>query len=274
AQRRDADPKTDGALANRPESPPEMAVVECDGGRIRTPEPGHGPGVHRDGEGWGEAKKACLIRAPPTASDPDPPPEPPEWFADPKHVAQLAETQALSVASARPTEMAKAPTTVGSKPAAKAPTANPDWRPKRLVRTVLSSIANSKTFGKQMEREAKRRRFGEAKIKGFLGGGLPWNWSLQKAHFKDFTPILDFIHALGYLFVAAKAIQKADEDAWDQYLVWMRGAWQGEIAQVLEELRQWQTKYGEPSADAPEQDPRVILATTTTYLENNQDRMK
>ena len=36
AQRRDADPKTNDALAQRPESPPALAVVECDGGRIRT----------------------------------------------------------------------------------------------------------------------------------------------------------------------------------------------------------------------------------------------
>ena len=40
AERRDADPKTDEALAIRPASPPELAVVECDGGRIRTREPG------------------------------------------------------------------------------------------------------------------------------------------------------------------------------------------------------------------------------------------
>ena len=36
AERRDADPKTAEALAQRPEAPPTLAVVECDGGRIRT----------------------------------------------------------------------------------------------------------------------------------------------------------------------------------------------------------------------------------------------
>src|SRR5208337_5106679 len=40
AERRDADPKTDNALAMRPESPPPLAVVEGDGGRIRTREAG------------------------------------------------------------------------------------------------------------------------------------------------------------------------------------------------------------------------------------------
>src|SRR5947209_5982280 len=100
ARRRDADPKTDDALAERPESPPSLAVVECDGGRIRTREPGHGPGVHRTGEGWRETKNACLIRAKRTLSEEDPEPEPPACFCDPKHVAKIAETEALSVASA------------------------------------------------------------------------------------------------------------------------------------------------------------------------------
>src|SRR5438270_6550242 len=100
ARRRDADPKTDDALAQRPESPPALAVVECDGGRIRTREPGHGPGVHRTAEGWRETKNACLVRARRTLSEDDPEPEPPACFCDPGHVAMIAETEALSVASA------------------------------------------------------------------------------------------------------------------------------------------------------------------------------
>ena len=84
---------------------------------------------------------------------------------------------------------------------------------------MLASIAESKVFGKQMEREAKRRRFFEANAKAFLGDGLPWNWSIWKKHFPDFTPILDFIHVLSYLFLTAKAVHDAPEDAWSQYLV-------------------------------------------------------
>jgi hypothetical protein len=272
AQRRDADPKTDDALAQRPESPPALAVVECDGGRIRTREPGHGPGVHRTAEGWRETKNACLIRAKRTPSEEDPEPEPPACFCDPKHVAQIAETEALSVASASPPQ--------GSRPQASEPSEEKglvspaDWHPKRLVRTVLSSMAESKDFGKQMAREAKRRRFGEAGAKAFLGDGLPWNWSIWKRHFGDFTPILDFIHVLSYLFLAAKAVHEVAEDAWSQYLAWMRGAWQGEVGQVLEELRVWQAKRGEPPEDAPDHDPRKILAKTIHYLDNNQGRMK
>jgi len=272
AQRRDADPKTDDALAQRPESPPTLAVVESDGGRIQTREPGHGPGVHRTGEGWRETKNACLIRATRTLSDEDPEPEPPACFCDPKHVAKIAESEALSVASALPAPESRQNE---PKPSKDTELVSPaDWHPKRLVRTVLSSMAESKEFGKQMAREAKRRRFGEALAKAFLGDGLPWNWSIWKRHFSDFTPILDFIHVLNYLFIAAKAVHALAEDAWSQYLAWMRGAWRGEVDQVIEELRLWQAKLGEPPEDAADHDPRKIVAKTIHYLENNRARMK
>ena len=90
--------------------------------------------------------------------------------------------------------------------------ATDDWRPKRLVRTVLGSMADSNPFSKQMEREAKRRRFFEANTKAFLGDGLPWNWSSWKRHFSDLTPILDFIRVPSYLFLAAKAVHNAPQD--------------------------------------------------------------
>jgi hypothetical protein len=270
AQRRDADPRSDAALAPRSDAPPQLAVVECDGGRIRTREPGRGPGVHRTAEGWREDKNACLIRALRTVSTEDPQPEPPESFCDPKHVAKIAETEALSVAAAVP----RNPTAADEDLETLGPLAPPaTWRPKRLVRTVLSSLAEAKTFGGQMVREAKRRRFFEAQAKAFLGDGLPWNWSIWKRHFSEFTPILDFIHVLSYLFVAAKAVHEDAQDAWDQYLAWMRGCWSGEVAQVIEEHRHWQTKLGLPPEDASETDPRVIVSKTITYLENNQPRM-
>jgi hypothetical protein len=270
AGRRDADPRTDDALARRPEGPPELAVVECDGGRIRTREPGHGPGVHRTAEGWRETKNACLIRAARTPSEEDPQPEPPGCFCDPGHVAKIAETEALSVAA--PRAAAAGPEREPPEPEGLVPPA--DWHPQRLVRTVLSSLAGSTDFGEQMAREAKRRRFAEAPAKAFLGDGLPWNWSIWKRHFAEFTPILDFIHVLSYLFLAAKAVHESADDAWDQYLAWMRGAWGGEVGQVLEELAAWRARLGEPAEGAPEGDPRVVLQKTSTYLENNRDRMK
>ena len=273
--RRDSDPKTDDALALRSDCAPELAIAECDGGRIRCRHPDRGPGVHPVGEGWRETKVACLIRAQHQTFEEDPQPEPPECFCDPHHVAKLAETEALSVAAPIPQDPPESPGATGQS-LEDSPTIPPiDWRPKRLVRTVLASMAEAKAFGKQMHREAKRRLFFQARAKAFLGDGLSWNWSIWKEQFSDFTPILDFIHALSYVFIAAKTVfPDSPANAWSQYLVWMRGCWQGEVDQVLGELRIWQDKLGKPLAEAVDQDPRNILAKTITYLENNRDRMR
>jgi hypothetical protein len=271
AARRDAAAKSVAGLAERPEAPPELAVVECDGGRARTREPGHGRGVHLSNEGWRETKNACLIRATHESFADDPQPEPPDCFCDPKHAAKIAESEALSVAAPR---AARSPDEAPHNEQTDAPSPDADWRPKRLVRTVVSSMKNSRDFGRQMAREAKQRRFYESPAKAFLGDGLPWNWTIWKEHFRNFTPILDFIHPLSYLFLAAKTVQaSSSEDAWSQYLAWMRGCWQGEVEQVIAELQAWQTKLGEPPPKVPETDPRKIVATTVHYLQNNRSRM-
>ena len=43
-----------------PEEPPRLAVVECDGGRMRTRQPNQGRGVLEPH--WRETKNACLLR--------------------------------------------------------------------------------------------------------------------------------------------------------------------------------------------------------------------
>lgn len=276
AARRDAEPGGVAGLARRPEEPPDLAVVECDGGRVRMRQPGHGRGVHLSGDGWRETKNACLIRASRKTFLEDPQPEPPPCFCNPKHVAKLAETEALSVAAPRAvaqtdvellTERTDAEVNVVDEQ-------KEDWRPKRLVRTVVSSMKTSRDFGRQMAREARQRRFYEAVAKVFLGDGLPWNWTIWKEHFPDFIPVLDFIHPLSYLFLVAKSVYPLSaEDAWAQYVAWMRDCWQGNVGHVLDELRGWQNRIGLPPPEAPENDPRKIVASTITYLENNRSRM-
>jgi hypothetical protein len=53
----------------------------------------------------------------------------------------------------------------------------------------------------------------------------------------------------------------------------MRGCWQGEVDQILEELAQWQARLGEPPTEAPAGDPREILRVKRQYLRHNRPRM-
>lgn len=249
-----------------------LAIVEFDGGRIRTRKTGCGPGVHLDAKGWNETKNAIFVSASSETSQTDPQPEPASCFLDPDHVAKLTE-------KAKTKEKAGADDTLPVED--EEPSASEEdggnragHKPKRLLRTVISSMKNSSEFGKQMKREATRRRFGEADRKAFVADGLTCNWSIHAQHFRDYVPILDFTHAVGYLFTASLACWGKSESAWLAYARWMRAAWRGDIAEVIEELKTHQERIGAPPEDASEDDPREQLRRVIGCLENNRTRMR
>ena len=169
---------------------PDVAVVSCDGGRIHTRAPGHGPGVHQ--ARWRETKHASFERMhAPAARDEDPCPALPDTFRQVAHVAKIAEKAAFA--------------------AENPPENHARYRgPERILRTCLSSLVSSHEFGPQMHAEAARRLFFAAARRVFISDGLPWNWSLWREHFSTFTPILDFIHAVQYLYAAALAWEAND----------------------------------------------------------------
>ena len=143
-----------------------------------------------------------------------------------------------------------------------------------MLRTVLSSMASSDDFGPMMEREAKRRRFQESQLRAFLGDGLPWNWTIWKRHFPTFTPILDFIHPIHYVFDAAMAWADEEAEGWRCYVRHVTLCWQGRVDDVIRELttvcRERGINLEETLAD---DDPNKALADALRYLTNNRSRM-
>jgi hypothetical protein len=261
--------KRDEDQLSRPhiETPPELAVVQCDGGRIMTRQPGQGPGVHQ--QAWKETKNAGLFRMTSQMSEEDPHPELPSAFADRTRVAQLAEMA-----------IPENPEENGEKgPPADVPETLPRrsddaTRPKVLVRSVLSSMADSATFGQQMKHEATQRRFDEAPRRAFVGDGLPWNWTIHREHFSDYVPILDFIHVTKYLYAAASIIDDSDDGAWQLYLSLANLCWQGESAEVIEELLSWLKHNGVPQPETVSKDhPLRPVVDAWRYLDHNRARM-
>ena len=250
---------------------PQVAVVEFDGGRIRTRRSDCGPGVHLCGKGWNETKNAAFVSVSSETSDVDPKPDPPACFLNSEHVSQLTD----QVKTAENTEReAPAADLKRNDSSDQEPSKRKDpHQPIRVLRTVVSSMKCSREFGEQMASEAKRRRFDEAPRKAYLGDGLGCNWTNHAKHFSDYTPVLDFTHAVSYLFDASVICFGKTPEAWKVYCRWMTLCWQGKIATVLEELESHQTRIGLPPEDAADDDPREKLRVVIGYLRNNQKRM-
>ena len=126
-----------------------------------------------------------------------------------------------------------------------------------------------------MAASAWSQGFYQAQRKGFVGDGQSANWSIWETHFKlrGFVPILDFIHALTYVFNAAMA-DRSFEEGWRIFQEWIEGVWHGRVAEVIAVLRLRQQELGIPMETDPETHPRRVVAKSLTYLENQQERMK
>ena len=245
------------------ENVPDLAVVEMDGGRIRTRQEDRGSGTHEPR--WRETKNALFLRMQSDVQAADPCPELPDSLQNRSRIRRLVlEFSGSADGVEEPPE---------DEPAA---TDSPRYKgPQRLVRTCLSSLDQSRDFGPLMAAEAHRRGFFDAGRQAFVGDGMKCNWTIQKTHFPDFTPIVDLLHVISYLYHAALAVGGDEDFGWGHCLEWTRACWQGRVGDVIEELTAWLAPQKPlPDEEVRDDDPRVIVAKALTYLSNNRSRMK
>ena len=273
--------------------PPSVAAVATDGGRIFTRAENAGRGVHD--AAWKETKIANLTSLSSQPSEVDPHPELPGCFGDKTSVGKLVrEIKSIRNEAVDDTAIQGDDSSAEDDEAAKPLVSPPQFafdrqddepdesafgskskslRPVRLVRTCVASMCSSDEFGPMVAAEAKRRRFFEAGRRAFLGDGLAWNWTLQKRHFPDFEPIVDFVHPMTYIFEASRVVD-SEGDGWALCERWLEASWQGNLTSVLEELRHWQTLHPSPPREKlAKTDGRSIVARAVTYLSNNESRM-
>src|SRR5437870_9324515 len=123
-------------------------------------------------------------------------------------------------------------------------------------------MANSATFGRLVAAEAQERDFYRAARRAFVADGAAYNWTLQRTYFADFEPIVDFLHVLCYVYLAAWAVGADEAARWSIYVGWLRACWGGRVKEVNEELGQWQGRIGKPpkGEEVNAKDPRVLIA--------------
>jgi hypothetical protein len=251
---------------------PAVAVVEMDGGRMQIRDERFGkppeeesdkPEEFRKGRFWRETKVGCLINVASTVSAEDPCPEIPRVFVDPRRMRQIArEIKGIGVEEPEETSSRS-----------EAESVDRPGRPTVLVRSVIATREKIESFGKQLAAAAWQRGFAAAPRKAFVADGLEANWSTWRRHFSHYTPIVDFIHALCYVFAAALAARRLRE-GWPIYCQWAQWIWSGRVEIVIAALQQRQQEMGLPEKNEPEESPRAKVAAALCYLQNQQSRMR
>src|SRR5262249_61506760 len=96
-------------------------------------------------------------------------------------------------------------------------------------RQVIASRQRWPMFAPLRAQAAWALGFQGATRKAFVGDGSANNRKLQRRFFGSFVPILDFIHALSYVFAAALAGRRFAA-GWAVYQQWIGWVWQGRVA--------------------------------------------
>lgn len=264
---------------------PDVAVVGADGGRLQifersatdaaastdAAEAASDESDERDevGKHWREDKIGLLMTMTSDEHESDPCPEIPQNFVDPLRIVKLAREFKRHVPATE-----EAVKEAADPDAEQEAYEDPQWEPPKV--TAKHLVASRRVwgmFGPLVATAAWLAGFYGAKRRAFLGDGAGNNWTLWRNYFSSFTPILDFIHALTYVFAAAMA-GRGFAEGWECYVRWIGWVWQGRLEEVLAALTARLSELGEPSADEPANSPRQIVARSLEYLRNNQERMK
>jgi hypothetical protein len=268
---------------------PDLAVVMADGGRLQildrapagTPpaaesepaaaaaEPGWDEEPPPATGHWREDKVALLLTMQSAVAAADPCPDIPAGFLDVLRIPKLARELKKDV---RASEDAVADSDE-PEVAAEALREQAYEPPEVLTRQVVASRGRWPAFAPLVAAAAWALGLQGAARRAFVGDGSANNWALQRRFFGSFVPILDFIHALSYVFAAATAGRRFAA-GWACYREWIRWVWQGKVELVIAALQQRQAELGLPEKDEAATSPRQVVSKTLTYLENHRDKMQ
>jgi hypothetical protein len=219
---------------------------------------------------WREDRIALLMSMSSKVMPSDPYPQIPDGFLDPVRMRRLARelTQHGKIIVGSQEDLPPEEEVLLTVAGPKENYQPPKVRSKRL----LASRHDWEHFTPIVATEAWSRGFQKATRKAFVADGAKCNWTLHKRSFAQFVPILDFIHALSYVYAAATAGQ-TEEVGWACYQKWIQWVWQGQVAQVIAALAERQRQIGIPDQSDGPTTPRRVVAKTLTYLQNHQDKM-
>lgn len=252
------------------EQVPQVVSVQMDGGRLQI--------RARNAEGdkseadcaeepatfWRELKAGCLLSMQSQVHAEDPCPRIPATFVDSRKMREIAKEIKGFSSEGLPSAEAEEV----SEPVCR----DRPGRPQPLVRSVVAMVSGLEEFGVRLASAAYARGFAAAPRKAFLADGAESNWSVWRTWFSHYTPIVDFVHALMYVYAAAMA-GCPPAAGWARYRQWAQWLWGGQVALVIGALTERQQELGQPEKEETGT-PRAQVAQSLGYLTNQQSRMK
>jgi hypothetical protein len=128
-------------------------------------------------------------------------------------------------------------------------------------------------FGERLVAAAYARGFHAARRKAFVADGGTSNWSVHKKFFSHYTAVLDFTHALCYVYAAAMA-GRSFAEGWKEYCHWAQWLWEGATSRLITAVAERAQALGPPGEGDGDTSPRTIVAEARQYLTNQKSRMK
>lgn len=275
------------------QTPPSLAVVEMDGGRLQIraapdegqptpaavpvadpqPSPVMPAQAEPDPRGrvghWREDKVGCLLTMTSEVQAVDPCPQIPALFVDPLQALKLAQ-QIGHCSAAQGTPFT--PTPPPPEDAAALQHGPRPGRPQLQSRRVVASRKSSDAFAPLLASVAWSMGLLQASRQAFVADGAAENWSVYRRYFSRFTAVLDFLHALSYVYAAALA-GRTFAQGWPIYERWIGWVWAGRVDAVIAELTARQQELGPANRDDKEGSPRRVVQESLTYLSNHRDKM-
>jgi hypothetical protein len=222
------------------------------------------------GKHWREDKVGLVLTMSSERHASDPCPDIPETFIDPGKIVKLVRQlkkqpalgeEGLEAGNPEAVEEVLQETT--------------EYQAPRLEqRIVVASRRRWPLFGPLLAQAAWQSGFAQAERKAFVADGAGAIWGLWRRYFSGSVPILDFIHALSYVFAAAMAVGGDLVRGWPLYVEWIAWVWQGQVARLIERLAVWQEEHGKPEAGERSSQPRAVIDGVLTYLRNHEPMMQ
>jgi hypothetical protein len=249
------------------EQVPQVACVQMDGGRLQVRDR-HESGDEREADAtyWSEMKVGVLLSMQSQVGAVDPCPELPATFVDPGRMREIAREIKGFTREDGPADSCENAVEPGQPPPKERP-----GKPQPLVRSIVALVGSVEQFGPRLASAAYARGFHAAARRVFLADGSEANWGVHRRHFSHYTPVVDFVHALMYVYAAALAGRELAE-GWSVYRDWAQWLWSGQVDRVIAALQARQAEVGLP-AEKEMDTPRAQLVQSLRYLTNQRMRM-